>query len=105
MRVAILSLLLTVFAPATVHADSGFRCKSGRLVSVDDRMSEVLDHCGRPDLVGKRVVERQIGEDYVEVLLDEWTYDLGRARFIRIVLFENGRVIDVESGNYGKHGR
>lgn len=105
MRVVVLSFFLMVSAPATVHADSGFRCNSGRLVTVDDRMYEVMDRCGRPDLVGQRVAGRQVGDDYVEVLLDEWTYDLGPSRFVRTVIFENGRVIDVESGDYGKKGR
>jgi hypothetical protein len=105
MRVEILSLLLIALVPATARADSGFRCNSGRLVTVEDRMYEVLDRCGSPDRVGQRVVVRQVGDDYVEVVLDEWTYDLGPARFVRIVLFENGRVLDVESGNYGRKGR
>ena len=67
-------------------------------------MFEVFDRCGKADLVGKRVVQRQRGDEYVEVLLDKWTYDLGPNRFVRVVIFENGRVIDVESGNYGKKG-
>jgi hypothetical protein len=105
MRTVILSSLLMVLAPATARADSGFRCNSGRLVTVEDRMYEVLDRCGNPDLVGHRVAARQVGDDYVEVVLDEWIYDLGPARFVRTVIFENGRVIDVESGNYGRKGR
>ena len=96
------SLLAFLSVPVAAFADGGFRCSSGRLVSVDDRMPEVLERCGDPDFIGTRVAQRQIGDEYVEVFLDEWTYDLGPSCFVRFVIFENGQVIDVETGDWGK---
>jgi hypothetical protein len=99
------------------HADSGFRCGTGRLVSVGDRMGEVLDRCGEPDAVIQRVekrkvkhrVTRRVGnveesfieEQEIEVPVDEWAYDLGRYAFVRYVVFENGQVVNVATGHYG----
>jgi len=100
-----------------VAADSGFRCGSGRLVSVGDRMDQVLERCGEPDAVIQRVekrkvkhkVTRRVGnveesiveEEEIEVPVDEWAYDMGRYVFVRYVVFENGKVVNVETGKYG----
>jgi len=120
MRISLvlLSLGFALVGPLAAHADSAFRCKTGRLVSVGDRMPEVHNRCGEPDLVSSRVERRKvkhrytrwvgnvqesvIEEEEIEVPLDEWTYDLGPNAFVRYVLFENGRVIDVASGDYGR---
>jgi hypothetical protein len=120
MRISLLSLLLmlNLVGPVDVHADSGFRCKSGRLVSVGDRMSEVRERCGEPDAVSQRIEKRKIKhkitrrvgnveesiieEQEIEIPIDEWTYDLGPRSFVRYVLFENGNVINVVTGDYGQ---
>jgi hypothetical protein len=114
---AVLSFFLVGLGPLVAHADSGFRCRTGRLVSVGDRMNEVRNRCGDPDAVSTRIEKRRIKhkvsrwvngfqesvieEEEVEVPLDEWTYDLGPNTFIRYVLFENSSVIDVSTGSYG----
>ena len=114
---AAVSFFLLILGPLAAHADSGFRCKTGRLVSVGDRMTEVRNRCGDPDAVSTRVEKRRVKhrftrwvdgvqesvvqEEEVDVPLDEWTYDLGPNYFIRYVLFENGSVIDVATGGYG----
>ncbi len=114
---ALLSFFLLTLGPLAARADSGFRCKTGRLVSVGDRMTEVRNRCGDPDAVSTRIEKRKIKhkvsrwvngvqesvieEEEVEVPLDEWTYDLGPHAFIRYVLFENSAVIDVSTGSYG----
>ncbi len=120
MRIWLLALS-AVFAlfPLGVRADDGFRCRTGRLVSVGDRMPQVRNRCGEPDAVSTRVEKRKvkhkitrwvdgiqetvIEEEEVEVPLDEWTYDLGPQAFVRYVLFENGSVINVTMGGYGKN--
>jgi hypothetical protein len=105
-------------AVATAEADSGFRCESGRLVRTGDHMIEVRHKCGEPDMVTQRIDKRRVKhkvrrwvngesqevseEQEVEVLVDEWTYDLGPRRFIRMVSFENSRVVCVATGDYGK---
>ena len=111
------SLAVAWAMPVPAHADSGFRCGTGRLVSVGDRMNEVLDRCGEPDAVISRVekrkvkhkVTRRIGnfeesvieEQEVEIPVDEWMYDMGRYAFTRYAIFENGLVVNVATGNYG----
>jgi hypothetical protein len=118
ISLALLPLLFTLAWPAPLRADDGFRCKSGRLVSVGDRMAEVSNRCGEPDAVSRRIEKRKvkhkvsrwvgnveesfIEEQEIDVPLDEWTYDMGPHSFTRYVVFEDGRVIDVATGDYGR---
>lgn len=121
MRISV-TLFWMAFAltwSVSAAADSGFRCKTGRLVSVGDRMGDVHNRCGDPDATSTRVEKRKVKHKYtrwvgnvqesvteeeeVEVPLDEWMYDLGPNAFIRYVVFENGLVIDVATGGYGKN--
>jgi hypothetical protein len=110
---------LAVFAalPEAARADDGFRCPSGRLVMVGDRMNDVIDRCGQPDATYQRMEKRKVkhritrwmngvAESFIEevevdVPLEEWTYDLGRNYFVRYVTFENGSVVGVTTGHYG----
>jgi hypothetical protein len=108
-------------APGEAQAETGFRCDSGRLVSAGDHMLEVRDKCGEPDFADQRVekrkvkykVRRWIGgvaeeiseEREVEVVIDEWTYDLGPERFMRHVAFEDSRVVVVRTGKRGAKRR
>ena len=110
--------LLALVIPGAARADEGFRCESGRLVASGDHMHEVRNKCGEPDSAGQRVEKRTrkekvrrwvqgVAEEFteereVEVVLDEWIYDLGPRRFIRTVTFENGRVVHVETGERGR---
>ena len=106
-------LLFTV--PA--KADSGFRCGI-RLVDLDTAMYEVEEKCGEPDATFHRVERRVIRqtvrvrrgnveesttvEHEIQVPIDEWTYDFGPGSFIRYAIFENGRLVNVTTGGYGK---
>jgi hypothetical protein len=99
------------------EADVGFRCESGRLVYTGDHMYDVRAKCGDPDLVSQRIAKRKVSrkilrwvdgvaeqveeEREIDVLIDEWVYDLGPERFIRIVAFENNHVTCVNTGGYG----
>jgi hypothetical protein len=119
ISLALLSMAFTLAWSASASADSGFRCKTGRLVSVGDRMGDVHNRCGEPDATSTRVEKRKVKHKYtrwvgnvqesvveeveVEVPLDEWTYDLGSNAFIRYVTFENGQVIDIATGGYGRN--
>ena len=115
-----MALLFSLGRPAPASAADGFRCASGRLVSTGDHMAEVRNKCGDPDSAGQRVekrtrkekVRRWVGgaseevveEREVEIVLDEWVYDLGPRKFMQMVTFENGRVVYVSSGDKGKRG-
>jgi hypothetical protein len=103
---------------AAADSDSGFRCGSGRLVGVGDRMYDVRGKCGDPAFASQRTERRrqtyrvrrwngqfmeEVREEReVDILIDEWTYDLGSDRLIRIVSFENDRVVGVTTGSRGQ---
>jgi hypothetical protein len=40
-------------------------------------------------------------EDSIDVPVEEWTYDFGPQRFIQFLTFEDGRLVRVQSGDYG----
>jgi len=123
MRISLVLLpslfaLMWLVEQTPVYADGGFRCRSGRLVSVGDGMGDVRDRCGEPDFATRRIEKRTVKHRYtrrignveesyieeqeIEIPIDEWTYDLGPSSFIRYVSFENGQVIDVATGGYGR---
>jgi hypothetical protein len=98
----------------------GFRCDS-RLVDEGDSSMEVRSHCGDPDEARHRVESRVISrwvnttcmkengpgvcsvlvQDVISVAVDEWTYDFGPDRFIQFLTFEQGKLVNIESGAYG----
>jgi hypothetical protein len=78
----------------------------GRVISVGDVKSEVLAKCGEPAVKDSRQEElrEKSGEDRehrVFVTIEEWTYDFGPNRFMRIITFRNGTVSDIRTGGYG----
>ncbi len=98
---------------------SRFECGS-RLVAVGDSRFEVLRKCGEPswrDAWQEERLERVGGVPYfdgspfyasrdpilvnVHVLIEEWVYNRGPSRFMRILRFENNRLIDIQVGDYG----
>jgi len=66
---------------------------------------EVAAQCGEPDLKEQRyeTVTQKIagGRKQVTVLVDEWTFNLGPTRFIRILIFYNGNLVDISLGEKG----
>lgn len=93
----------------TVHAE-GMRCRSA-LITVGDRQSEVVSKCGDPDDVIERLVYKSLavrdryGNAYrevtVPVTIEEWTYNFGPRRFMRLLRFENGELKDIDTLGYG----
>jgi Protein of unknown function (DUF2845) len=117
LAIAAPTALAVILLAGPARAGDGFRCGTGRLVSTGDHMVEVRKKCGDPDFVDQRVEKRKVKvkarrwvvdheeevseEQEVDVVVDEWTYDLGARRFIRFVDFENARVVRVTTGEYG----
>jgi hypothetical protein len=70
-----------------------------------DTTAEVLMRCGPPIDVSRWYEELAVGnehaERYVLVPYERWIYNLGPHRFVRILTFENGRLIRQESGDRG----
>lgn len=89
--------LLLLMAPGSAAAD--LRC-DGRLVGKGDHKVVVRRHCGEPDFVdGPRG-----GLHYRAWYLpaeEEWYYNLGSRRLIRILSFRNGRLQRIETDGYG----
>jgi len=101
--------MLTLFCSIAPAAADGMRCGS-RLVSDGDSMYLVQARCGAPDDANNWVEYRteriKVGsvwvERTVEVKYERWTYDFGTDRLIRFVVFENGRLIKIDTGPYGE---
>jgi len=115
---AALAVLLFAATPALA-----FRC-GNKIVSAGDHYSKVLKYCGEPIGVQERVIYRegrtrprirvegpngleydrevlQYERSYVEVLVEEWTYNFGPRRLMQLVRFENGFVVEVDQLGYG----
>lgn len=102
---------------APVAAD-GMSC-GNRLVSKGDSPYQVRSVCGEPDDARRRVETRterrrvrvpcehgaarceRTVEHTIDVIVDEWTYDFGRRRFLRFLTFVDGRLASVQTGGYG----
>jgi hypothetical protein len=99
----------------------GFRC-GGRIVVEGDYAYGVIARCGEPDHVESwqeerikrdfyRPLEPQRKRDYElyrepllvkeYVLIELWTYNLGRQRLTRFLRFENGKLVEITTGDYG----
>jgi hypothetical protein len=103
------------------RADS-LRC-GDQLASTGASLYEVRATCGEPDAAFHRIERRTVIQQLpgpcvktpqgrtvcgssvaavIEVTVDEWTYDFGRDRFIHYLTFEDGRLILISNGGYGK---
>lgn len=122
-------LLLAAAVMLLAEPAFAFRCK-GKLVKEGDPQAKVLKYCGEPVSAQQRMIYRS-GVPYawvdrgialesdngsisstrrelaihdrsvVEVVVEEWTYNFGPHRLMRMVRFENGLVADVGSLGYG----
>jgi len=88
-------------------SQAALRCGSNLVTSGDHKL-EVLHKCGPPALKEYRGfryvyaphhvqgVQNLIGAD-----IEEWTYNFGPRRFMRLVRFANSKVVRVISLDYG----
>ena len=96
-------ILLLAVAPA--HA---FRCGT-RIITRGDPADKILRFCGEPASVQTRITQRSYVSDLgrvfpgvvEEVVIEEWTYNLGPHQLIRVVRLENGFVADIKHLGYG----
>jgi hypothetical protein len=104
IRVA-LAVVLLFAATAPAHA---FRCGS-RIISRGDHADKVRRYCGEPVAVHSWLKERSyVMESGVvlrlaleEVVVEEWTYNLGPRLLMRVVRLENGYVEEIKYLGYG----
>ncbi len=78
---------------------------SEQIVSVGDSKFDVLARCGEPTAKDTHVEEvRGTPDDpnrKVYVTVEEWTYNLGPTRLMRILTFRNSKLSDIRSAGYG----
>lgn len=102
------------------RADS-MRC-GDRLASTGASLYEVKATCGDPDLALRHVERRTVVQTLpgpcirtqgrtvcgssvatvVEIVIDDWTYDFGENRFLHFLRFEDGKLVRISSGGYGR---
>jgi hypothetical protein len=109
---AALSLALLAAAPAA--AQTALHCERGT-VALGDSAFAVTRACGPADAVSASVIERGIvydarGQAQIGAVLGErrrivrerWEYAGSRGRLTRTLLFEDGILIDLRLGGYGR---
>jgi hypothetical protein len=100
-----LATLLLLVAAAPAHA---FRCGT-RIITRGDHAEKILRFCGEPVSVQTRVQTRGYVSHYgrfipgvvEEVVIEEWTYNLGPHQLMRVVRLENGFVAEIKHLGYG----
>jgi hypothetical protein len=79
-------------------ADENMRCGQ-RVIAVGETMYDVQTKCGEPT----QRIQRGGGSKGRWANIEEWTYDFGSKRFVRVLTFNNGRLVYVETtSNYGR---
>jgi hypothetical protein len=104
VRLALVAVLL-VAAAAPAHA---FRCGS-RIITRGDHADKILRHCGEPVAVHTWLKQRSyVTESGIvfrgaleEIVVEEWTYNLGPRQLMRVVRLENGYVEEIKPLGYG----
>src|SRR5688572_30795349 len=104
IRVALATLLLVATA-APAHA---LRC-GARIITRGDRADKILHYCGQPVAVETRRKQRSYVTEagfvlrgaLEEIVVEEWTYNLGPRQLMRVVRLENGYVEEIRALGYG----
>lgn len=111
MRTRNQALALGVLCLAASLPAEALRCGT-RLISEGDHVSRLLRYCGEPYTVETRSARRgAVGNVsgvifpgfFEEVLIEEWTYNFGPRKLMRLVRVENGIVAEIRHLGYGFH--
>jgi Protein of unknown function (DUF2845) len=109
LRSLVLALTLAAALVGTASATEAMRCGT-RIITRGDPVDKLLHFCGEPASVSTRYAQRPVLTNYghvylpgfvEDVLVEEWTYNLGSHQFMRRVRIENGIVADVKQLGYG----
>ncbi|WNG25412.1 DUF2845 domain-containing protein [Cystobacter fuscus] len=114
MRALLLTLAASTCLLLPVRSEAAtLRC-GNQLASDGASKSDVLMRCGEPmakesrtETVGEKTRTRDeqgssTQEHTVQKTIEEWTYNFGPSRLMQVAVFENGRLVDVRSGGYGR---
>lgn len=101
-----ITIWVLVLSLYSLNAAYAMRC-GNHLVERGDYMDEVIAKCGEPDSVEThtKIVGRTMHlpgrtidlQQYEEIQVEEWIYNLGRLRLQQYLRFENGRLKEVKS--------
>lgn len=85
------------------------RCGT-RLISPGDHETRLLEFCGEPMAIESRYGRRLYRGDahrgfipgfFEEVVIEDWTYNFGPTRLMRVVRIEGGYVAEITQLGYG----
>jgi len=103
------TISLFVLGLSAASSANAMRCGT-KLIARGDHVSKILQYCGEPDYTQSRRAQRSYHNRYghvlysgfyEEVLIEEWTFNLGPHKLMRVVKLENGIVRDIEHLGYG----
>lgn len=108
MKKLLIVMLIWLLAPQAW----ALRC-GNQLVRAGDHKMDVLDACGEPDYVDRRMGVRGMRlrhppqnaleiDQFEQVDIEEWTYDFGPRKFRQMLRFENGFLKEIDQLNYGR---
>jgi hypothetical protein len=110
MHLAVAVMLLAVVIGGVVDKAFALDCNH-RVISQGAPSWEVRELCGEPIdiqdttiLVTQRLYDpasRSHVQVTVPVTQSIWTYNFGPSRFIYFLTFQEGKLIDIKTGNYG----
>lgn len=97
--------LLLALLHGSAAASEGMKCGT-RLVSIGDNKAEVFVKCGAPvwqDEWEDVLIEhrKDLGDQFVTTSRERWTYNFGANSFLRFLLFENGHLVEISTGERG----
>ena len=103
-------LLITALALSVALPVQALRC-GNNLISDGDNPVTVRRYCGEPADVAIRTEYRSVRiydhypnlyrEAVVPIQIEEWLYNFGPHRFMRRLRFENSRLVDIDTLDYG----
>lgn len=105
MKRSWLALLMSLLASQPAWA---LRCGNSLILEGHNKF-DVLQRCGEPNFQDSRTELRSFAlrgspigtSQWVAVTIDEWYYNFGPNRFMALLVFENGRLIGINSLGYG----
>jgi len=92
-------LLASIGLSTPAQGSSSIRCGS-KLVSEGTLAAEVLAICGEPDLRDVWAPPGGYGSGYIAPT-EQWTYNFGSSKLLRVLLIRNGRVDRIGTEGYG----
>ncbi len=101
-------IFLFTFAASLLFWSSTFaltmRC-GNHLIEEGDPQVKVLEECGEPSMRNRFAQEGTLQAGVVPGIqysvMEQWTYNFGSTDFIYYLTFQNGRLVHIETGDYG----